>query len=682
VSCLLFKFENSPCSPIDEQLSNATLKNALYYEGEVKDIKLKDEKTEPGNFNLNLKLGNVVNLKQESNQNIQLSETGEYLEGLQKIKPLDDDPLMKKVNFQNMEAFGQAKQQHGTDDKEHSKDESSSTNTSTAFTRKGKLRSTENKLENLEVRKKKIEPEASPAFAKLKLKKTEQIKRNIESVALETVQLVHHDFENIPQDPQLEQTAYVILISSPFPDIERKLESTETSKGIKKKKQITAKNITNEETNTASSKEENLSLPSEQPPSSSLNNNNTRVKLKPNKPVLVEAEVIDFSSIKLKKSEIIKRSISPPEMETVELFHHEFENLPQDPQQEGVSNLIIKTEPTTVRTELDNIASKKKPAVRKVKKPQRPGEEAQLFQALSDDTVDVSEQEKSKLSPSDFQVIEVKKEIPGEAKYDPEKFKKAKKVQIFPGEGDSLSVKLKKSKTLKRQFSPPSVETVQLFHHEFENIPQEPSPEGKSKILLAERAKLEDLSTKNPTIMKKVRKSHIQEASPSDHERIDKEMGVLISDNKTPMKEKTQPEKPFQVLTAQQQERETEPEEVERKPTDPAIKLAAAIEKKHSDTERISLPAFMNFPSEQGLTVIPQESTIKHSEHPKYEEIVETVEKENLLTQNILETVPSVISTGKKKFPKKDQQTGSTALSIPIVKSTVTSETVTVSEVF
>jgi hypothetical protein len=41
-----------------------------------------------------------------------------------------------------------------------------------------------------------------------------------------------------------------------------------------------------------------------------------------------------------------------------------------------------------------------------------------------------------------------------------------------------------------------------------------------------------------------------------------------------------------------------------------------------------------------------------------------------------------VISTGKKKFPKKDQQTGSTALSIPIVKSTVTSETVTVSEVF
>ena len=44
-------------------------------------------------------------------------------------------------------------------------------------------------------------------------------------------------------------------------------------------------------------------------------------------------------------------------------------------------------------------------------------------------------------------------------------------------------------------------------------------------------------------------------------------------------------------------------EEVERKERDPIALPGAAVVKKHSDVERVELPAFLNFPTEQGEVV-------------------------------------------------------------------------------
>jgi hypothetical protein len=123
-----------------------------------------------------------------------------------------------------------------------------------------------------------------------------------------------------------------------------------------------------------------------------------------------------------------------------------------------------------------------------------------------------------------------------------------------------------------------------------------------------------------------------------------------------------------------------ESEEVGRKPKDPVVQPAAAIEKKHSDTERVSLPTFMNFPSEQGVAIIPQEGLLEPSKPANYEKVSETVQEEKL-TQKIGKTKPLVKALGKKKAPPQEPDTGSPDQSTPIPKPMVTSETVTTMEV-
>ena len=44
-------------------------------------------------------------------------------------------------------------------------------------------------------------------------------------------------------------------------------------------------------------------------------------------------------------------------------------------------------------------------------------------------------------------------------------------------------------------------------------------------------------------------------------------------------------------------------ERTDRKARDPIAQPAAAVTKKHSDTEKVELPAFLNFPSEQGIVM-------------------------------------------------------------------------------
>merc|ERR1712098_486479 len=46
--------------------------------------------------------------------------------------------------------------------------------------------------------------------------------------------------------------------------------------------------------------------------------------------------------VKLKKAEQIKRAIAEPKIETVQLKHHAFEGLPQEPEKEKLTNVILK----------------------------------------------------------------------------------------------------------------------------------------------------------------------------------------------------------------------------------------------------------------------------------------------------------------------------------------------------
>merc|ERR1711915_656735 len=61
----------------------------------------------------------------------------------------------------------------------------------------------------------KVEVEEKPAsnFPAIKLKKTETVKRPVEKVKMEKVELVHHTFENTPQHPVKEQDSDVKITS-------------------------------------------------------------------------------------------------------------------------------------------------------------------------------------------------------------------------------------------------------------------------------------------------------------------------------------------------------------------------------------------------------------------------------------------------------------------------------------
>ena len=61
--------------------------------------------------------------------------------------------------------------------------------------------------------------------------------------------------------------------------------------------------------------------------------------------------------------------------------------------------------------------------------------------------------------------------------------------------------------------------------------------------------------------------------------------------------------RPHLGKTAKLEEEEVNVEQVERKERDPIAVPGAAVVKKHSDVERVELPAFLNFPTEQGEVV-------------------------------------------------------------------------------
>jgi len=130
----------------------------------------------------------------------------------------------------------------------------------------------------------------------------------------------------------------------------------------------------------------------------------------------------------------------------------------------------------------------------------------------------------------------------------------------------------------------------------------------------------------------------------------------------------------------QSDEDELVTEEVERKEKDPIVKPAAAITKKHADHEKIELPTFLNFPSEQGLSIVKDETPQELKNAPEFaEQAIETVEDDDTSSESVKKTKPSVkISKTKKKARSEDDFR---QIPITVLKSDMTDETVTDSEV-
>jgi len=87
----------------------------------------------------------------------------------------------------------------------------------------------------LQVTPKKAEPEEEPAFAGMKLKKSSRVQRTWQDDKLQTVELKHHEFEQLPleEEPELGTT---VVMSEPIEKPEDAADEEAKKKKKKKKK--------------------------------------------------------------------------------------------------------------------------------------------------------------------------------------------------------------------------------------------------------------------------------------------------------------------------------------------------------------------------------------------------------------------------------------------------------------
>ena len=528
---------------------------------------------------------------------------------------------------------------------------------------------------------KEVVQEDFTSFAK-RLKKTEIVKRPIEKAELEVVELVHHAFEAAPQNPSEEMITAAVIQSKPLQEIPDVVDDDDDNTLMKKKK----KKITKI---TRSPKEED-SLEEKIPKTiqvvqepieevKTIKDLKPTVK-KPLKPVEVKSEDLSnkpgtFAAVKLKKAETVKRVIEKVGMEKVQLVHHEFENIPQDPAPDQTSSVIITSLGTLKEEDTENNNKKQVKKVKKLVKKAKPKTEVKSVPgsddesirssvkasspAVSDITVD-TDKESSAAELSDFNkdklVLKSEEkpisvtEKPKEVSQKPEA-KKKPIPQPKPTEPEPMMPKLKKTAPRKPKEPSPEREKVQLKHHEFEPKPLDIPKEEKSSVRLTE--------TENSLLQSK----KVKKTKPKGKTEVDTKLIKEI----TP-------------LIPQSDEEDGLEEEVSRKPRDPIAVPAAAIKKDHTDIEKVELPTFLNYPSEQGIIINKDQSPQVLLDAPEFpKESADIVLEEEVATEKA-EATKLDIKTGKvkkkKKAPEEFRQ-----IPIKVLKSDVTIETVTESEV-
>jgi hypothetical protein len=433
-------------------------------------------------------------------------------------------------------------------------------------------------------------------------------------------------------------------------------------------------------------------------------------------------------TIKLKKSETIKRPIEGAKLEEIDLKHHEFEFEPQTPEDELISQIRLTT-PLSIQVEdsEDDIKKKKKIITKKkVKKPGKEKIEEPQMQSSNSESEDkeVFILEDAVIEPAhnpDDECITKPELVPNKPiqQNKSKKDRNVKNKEDKQEEGTFVKPKLKKSEPVKRDIKSPEIEKVRLKSHAFEMHPQDIPMEQKSNIRL--HKPLQNLSDdkgekKEKKIVKKKKKKepNVKDSESTENERetteenkisppkpesvteitqkapikandiseVDIESPVeeigeefnesdaIIKENAIVLREKDQKRarkvSPQVGFRPQMGQEDVNIEEVERKERDPIAIPGAAVVKKHSDFDKVELPTFLNFPTDQGELVDLDETEEKYTKVDEIMPITSLVDEEETLGRadsKIEDT--KVMKTIITKTVKKEENIPEEIISLP-----------------
>ena len=359
-----------------------------------------------------------------------------------------------------------------------------------------------------------IEQEDFTVLAK-KLKKTEVVKRPIEKVEIETVELIHHEFEPEPQLPKEENSTAPTFLGDPLPDVPEVKDDLDGD-AVKKKKKKLIKTIVKKHPESKEEKKEDIKVrkgfqePVEEIPS--IKDLKPVVKEEESAPARPsdEPEAAVFSEVKLKKAKVVKRPINEPELEKVELVHHEFENSPKDIAPEKKTSALIDSAGSLIDNENEEKKKKKKKLV--------------------------------KTKPKETEVAETRSPSPSESLSEKEKYvDEDVSEQVVEDSGDSKVKKIKRTTKKSKQ------EEKRIEHSV--KYPERPSSESELPITIDEEPKTSESTVKDNTEeLSKVPMTEEEEAPESiedaEQKPVDKE-GVTMT-NEEPVAEKEDASEPIE----------------------------------------------------------------------------------------------------------------------------------------
>merc|ERR1712156_354867 len=234
----------------------------------------------------------------------------------------------------------------------------------------------------------------------------------------------------------------------------------------------------------------------------------------------------------LRKAELIKRPIPEAELESVDLFHHEFENEPQNPSEELPSHLVTRN-PLSIDIGEKEVKEQKKKKVVLKKKTKKDDvastiEDESVIQEMSGDDIESTtdirlpeSQDEPAVKKSEDSVngIEITKDEPVKKKDGGKKAQSGKKEQPAE-EGTFEKPKLKKSQTIKRAIEEPKLEMVSLKSHAFEKSPQDNPEEMRTMIMVARGLDIQIDSKEEDKITRKIvkKKKKKQPSTPEQAE--------------------------------------------------------------------------------------------------------------------------------------------------------------------
>merc|ERR1712012_1018644 len=284
-----------------------------------------------------------------------------------------------------------------------------------------------------------INVESDGTFSKPKLKKAEAVKRHVEEPRLEKVHLKHHQFENEPQVPVEEETS-LMKVSAP---LSLSLDNLEKQNGTRSKIRKVKKKPSPDEV------DKSASLPQE----------------------------MDVEEITEIDKENQMPSVFAPKSEDVPVDFDAVETI------EPETNLEASIAPVQVPSHLSG-------AKRNVKSVANSSKLARETQSMEEEGVELRKNslqpEKATVSEENQPALSVSTDVPlvMESKI---KEKKSSRREARPElkteeDGTYEIPQLRKAELIERPIPEAELESVDLFHHEFENEPQNPSEELPSHL--------------------------------------------------------------------------------------------------------------------------------------------------------------------------------------------------------